>query len=126
MFLICVAKVPLFLEVVCAFLTSQINLLPNHQYLYGNFKYSVNENVSAVCSGFLFEGLVFTFIIFKLKTKLNTVTFLVTVKGPALNFKYFSTCFCCKSVSCNYMITQLTSTLPTWFRTFIIVHLWQH
>ena len=125
MFLICVAKAPLFLEVVCAFLTSQIKLLPNHQYLCGNFEYSVNENASAVRSAFLFERLVFTFIIIKLKTKLNTVTFLVKVKGPTLNFKYFSTCFCCKSVSCNYVVTYLTSTLPTWFRASSIVQLWQ-
>ena len=47
---------------------------------------------------------VFTFIIIKPKTKLCLSFF----KGPILNFKYFSTCFCCKSVSCNYMITHLT------------------
>ena len=44
---------------------------------------------------------------------------------PRENFKYFPTCFCCKSVSCNYMITHLTSTLSTWFKASSIVHLWQ-
>ena len=85
----------------------------------------------------------FTFIIIKPKTKLcfsfsnigSIITnfasqkvknlFWVTVKGPTLNFKYFPTCFCCKSVSCNYMITHLTSSLPTWFRASNIVRLWQ-
>ena len=36
--------------------------------------------------------------------------FRVTVKGPILNFKYFHTYFCCKSVSCSYMATCLIST----------------
>ena len=35
----------------------------------------------------------------------------VTVKGPTLNFKYFPKCFCCKSVTCNYMTTHFTSTI---------------
>ena len=88
---------------------------------------------------------VFTFIIIiKLKTKLCLsfssigsiiTTFAsqkaknlvwVTVTGPTLNFKYFPTCFCCNSVSCNYMISHLTSTLPTWFRASSIVRLRQH
>ena len=55
MFLICVAKTSPFLSVVCGFHTSQIKLLPNHQYLYGNLEYSVNENASVVRSVFLFE-----------------------------------------------------------------------
>ena len=83
---------------------------------------------------------VFTFIIIKPKTKLcfnfsnilSIITnftsqkvknlFRVTVKGSSLNFKYF----CCKSVSCNYVITHLTSTLPTWFRASSIGCLWQN
>ena len=90
------------------------------------------------------KRLVFTFIIIKPKTKLcfsfsnigSIITkftsqkvkklFWVTVKGPTLNFKYFPTCFCCKSVSCNYVITHLTSTLPTWFRASSIGCLWQN
>ena len=44
-----------FLKVVCAFRTSQIKLLPNHQYLCDNLEYSVNENSSVVHSFFLFE-----------------------------------------------------------------------
>ena len=54
-FLICVAKTSPFLSVVCGFHTYQIKLLPNHQYLYSNLEYSVNENASVVRSGFIFE-----------------------------------------------------------------------
>ena len=86
---------------------------------------------------------VFIFMIIKSKTKLcfslsnirSVITnfasqtvmdiFWVAVKGSSLNFKYLPTCFCCKSVSCNYMITHLTSILPIWFRASSIVHLWQ-
>ena len=55
MLLICVAKAFPFLYVVCAFHTSQIKLLPNHQYLCGNLRYSVNENAFVGHSVLLFE-----------------------------------------------------------------------
>ena len=55
MFSICVAKTSPFLSVVCGFHTSQIKLLPNHQYLYDSLEYSVNENPSVVRPVFLFE-----------------------------------------------------------------------
>ena len=55
MFLICVAKTSSFVEVVYAFHTSQIKLLPHHQYLCDNLEYSVNESASVVHSVFLFE-----------------------------------------------------------------------
>ena len=55
MFLICVGKTSSILQVVFGFHTSQIKLLPNHQYLYSNLEYSVNENASMVRSVFLFE-----------------------------------------------------------------------
>ena len=42
-------------QIVCAFHTSQIKLFPNHQYLCGNLKYSVNESASVVRSVFSFE-----------------------------------------------------------------------
>ena len=71
---------------------------------------------------------VFTFVIIKPKTEIcfslsnvgsiitnfasqKVESFLwVTVKGSTLNFKHFHTCFCCKSVSCSYMVTHLIST----------------
>ena len=55
MFLTCVSKTSPFLSAVCSFHTSQIKLLPNHQYLYVNIDNSVNENASVVHSVFLFE-----------------------------------------------------------------------
>ena len=75
--------------------------------------------------------LVFTFIVIKPKMELcfslsiiesiitNFVSqkvknfFIVTVKGPTLNFNYFSTCFC---VGSNYIITHITSSLLTLFK----------
>ena len=143
MFLISVAKRSPFLSVVWAFYTSQIKFLPNHQCLCGNIEHGVKENASVVHSVFFFsKRVVFTFIIIKPKAKLcfsfpnigSIITnfasqkvknlFWVSFKGPILNFKYFPTCFCCKSVSYNYMITHLTSTFPTWFRASNIVRLW--
>ena len=77
---------------------------------------------------------VFTFIISKPRTKFcfsfsnigSIITnfasqivnnfFWGTVMGSSLNFKYLPICFCCKSVSCNYMITHLTSN-------YMITHL---
>ena len=129
-FSICVTETFPFLWVVCAFCTSQIKWLPNHQYLCGNLVHSMNENASVVHSLFLFERSVFTFIIIKSKTELSFSFsniwsviknfasqkvkdfFWVTVKGSTLNFKCFQTCFCCKSLSCDYMVTHLTSTFP--------------
>ena len=87
---------------------------------------------------------VFTFIIIKPKTKLcfsfsnigSIVTnfasqkvenlFWVTVKEPTLNFKYFSTCFCCEGVSCNYMITTWQVPLPHGSEPSIIQSMLRH
>ena len=55
MFLTCFSKTSPFLSFVCGTHNSQIKLLPNHQYVYGNLEYSVNENASVVRSVFLFE-----------------------------------------------------------------------
>ena len=51
--------------------------------------------------------------------------FRVKVKGPTLNFEYFYICFCCKSINFNYIITHVTSTLPTPFRASSIIHFQQ-
>ena len=117
----------------------------NHQYLFGNLELSLNENASTIHSVFLFEKIGVYFYNYWTGDKTLLISFsnirsiitnfasqkvknlfcLVTVKGPTLNFKYFSTCFCFKSVSCKYMITHWTSTLPTWFKAPCIAHVWQ-
>ena len=53
--LIFIAQTSPFIQFACASHTSQIKLLPNHQYLCGNLEYRVNENASVVHSIFLFE-----------------------------------------------------------------------
>ena len=94
-FLICVAKTFPFLYVLCVFHTSQINLLCNHQYLFRNLEYSVNENVSVVHSLFLFEKLVFTFIIIKPKTKV------------CFSFSYIGSIITATLFNCNKIVKIL-------------------
>ena len=104
------------------FYTSQIKWLPNYQYLCSNLVLSLNENAFVLHSVFVVEKIVVYFIIIKLKAELcsrlsnigSIVTsfasqklknfFRVTVRVTNLDFRYFPTCFCCKSVSCNCMI----------------------
>ena len=99
-FLVCVAKTSPSIYVVCAFRTSQIMLLSNHQYLYGILNIVWMKTLLWYALFSFPKRSVFTFIIIKPKTKLcftfsnigSIITnftsqkvknlFWVTVKGP--------------------------------------------
>ena len=53
--IIIITIIIIIIIIVCAFQSSEIKLLPNHQYFYGNLEYSVHGSASVVRSVFLFE-----------------------------------------------------------------------